>query len=55
MNSGTDLVFCFCVLQQIIYLNQHLVDSGFAEWIGTEEVVTENSHNTEGAVGGVTA
>ncbi|KAJ8917581.1 hypothetical protein NQ315_000064 [Exocentrus adspersus] len=52
--AGIPLVLCYILQgdQTVIFLNQHLVDNGFAEWISVVDPLQQDC--TEGAVGGVT-
>ncbi|XP_018561971.1 A-kinase anchor protein 1, mitochondrial [Anoplophora glabripennis] len=54
-DAGVPLVLCYVVVgpQSVVFLNQHLVDNGFAEWVPTDEASQQDS--SEGAVGGVNA
>ncbi|KAG5868886.1 KH domain-containing protein akap-1 [Gonioctena quinquepunctata] len=56
--DGIPLVLIYIVVgpQSVIFLNQHLVDNGLAEWIPSEEDAHSQQQDcTEGAVGGVQA
>ncbi|CAG9864954.1 unnamed protein product [Phyllotreta striolata] len=57
--DGVPLVLIYVVLgpQNVVYLNQHLVDNGFAEWVPLDDVQSNHNHQEimEGAAGGVQA
>lgn len=54
-DAGIPLVLCYVVVgpQSVVFLNQHLVDNGFAEWVPSDDTLQQD--NVEGAVGGVNA
>ncbi|CAH1100191.1 unnamed protein product [Psylliodes chrysocephalus] len=56
-SDGIPLVLIYAVIgtQNVIFLNQHLVDNGFAEWVPLDDVQPTSQETIEGAVGGAQA
>ncbi|XP_028130291.1 KH domain-containing protein akap-1 [Diabrotica virgifera virgifera] len=55
--DGLPLVLIYAVIgsQGVVFLNQHLVDNGYAVWLQQTDTQTHRQEITEGAVGGITA
>lgn len=51
-DAGIPLVLCYIVVgpQSVVFLNQHLVDNGFAEWVPSEDDSTQQDRDRKSVV-----